>query len=594
MSDDSGYAEALPTAATSDLDDDTLAAPDEPPVGKASLPAVDSDDVVTLSSALYTGSDLPAPPSKRRSIKDRFEDAKRQQQRAEVERMGKIRNETALSNGPGKVAGKWNSALANSRDNEANRFQAKRRETISQWQTAEAVGIVEKRVKQFEELYMQLAASIDKMEATIRAVKKNTKKWKKKTAEDTLKSGKDTGKNSTEFDPTEGMKIRCGQTATFWVDPFYFTSIIPLLAANGNQPVSLPTGVYSGESSSPHLEVVAVAILDSNSGEPYLAVTVDYSEGYVGDPSAHGRKKIAIFAPVFNEMVEVFSDVFFVIDREDKEITEFENDEEVNNSSLSTDLDANSNLIQPLAADVMDANSTIIQPLAADIVDDLQNETGDSATSLVDGNTSKERVDNSTENISTENEPAAVKDGENINEYSEVRHDSEHVHEHDRSADNNGSEANMDTSGADSNLPEIAGLENIHLSDARTESGNNESDSEKLSKTDLLIKESKASRETAREALLLASGEGNVINDDSNSHLESQISPNSLNEQKSGRAVHFDSPGGNSDSLGSASFDENDESFEGEGLSPLSTKNRLKSKAEVKIFLNAYFYEWYY
>jgi hypothetical protein len=253
----------------------------------------------------------PPPPSRRRSVKDRFETAKKEQMKAEEARLEKVKSEKVLiSPRNGKVTGMWSDALASSKDNEANRYQAKRRETISQWQIAEASGIVEKRVKQFEELYMQLAASIDKMEATIRAVKRNAKKWKKRVAESAAAAGAATSSEAKVPDPNEGMKIRCGQTATFWLDPFYFSSILPLLSANENKPVALPTGVY-GDDKSPHLEVVAVALLDSVSQEPYLAITINYSEGYEGDASAHGRKKIAVFAPVFHEMVEVFSEIFF-------------------------------------------------------------------------------------------------------------------------------------------------------------------------------------------------------------------------------------------------------------------------------------------
>lgn len=273
---------------------------------------------------------LPPPPKRRSSIKDRFEDAKKEQQRVEEERLGKFKHKDVISP-KGNVAGMWNSALANSKTNEAERYQAKRRETISQFQTAEAAGIVADRVKHFEELYMQLAASIEKMEATIRAARRNAKKWKM-AATSPMRAAKGGPPGAVEEAP--GIRIRLGETATFWFDPQYFSYVNAMLAKNRNDPISLPTGVYSDQAA-PHIDVVAVCILDTSSNEPYLAITVDYCDGQAGDLLALGQKKIAVFATDHlkgetgvDDLVQVFSEAFVILSREDTGVSAFEMMEE--------------------------------------------------------------------------------------------------------------------------------------------------------------------------------------------------------------------------------------------------------------------------
>ena len=301
--------------------------------------AADLEDIQPKVSSTATRAslgNLPPPPKRRSSIKDRFEDAKKEQQRVEEARLEKLKHKDSMSP-KGKVSGLWNSALENSKTNEAQRYQAKRRETISQFQTAEAVGLVANRVKQFEELYMQLAASIEKMEATIRAAKRNAKKWKM-TASSPMKASARGVSGGAAPEEDAGIKLRIGETATFWFDPQFFSYVNAMLAANNNDPVALPSGVYSDETA-PNIEVVAVCIMDTGTNEAYLAITVDYSEGHIGDPLALGRKKIAVFAndhlkasTGVEDLVQVFSEMFDILSPEDNGVSAFEmmegNDEE--------------------------------------------------------------------------------------------------------------------------------------------------------------------------------------------------------------------------------------------------------------------------
>jgi hypothetical protein len=91
--------------------------------------------------------------------------------------------------------------------------------------------------------------------------------------------------------------------------------VLNLLRANNMRPVALPTGLSSTESFSTN-DVVAVAMFDNELNEAYLAVTIDFAEGKLGDETAYGLKKVIVFGPNSsnepNNMDALMSRVFMV------------------------------------------------------------------------------------------------------------------------------------------------------------------------------------------------------------------------------------------------------------------------------------------
>jgi hypothetical protein len=64
----------------------------------------------------------------------------------------------------GKLRSKWNSVLDNTKETEKNRFQNTKLKTISQFRVTHGTGIVKKRIDEWEELFLQIAATQEQLE----------------------------------------------------------------------------------------------------------------------------------------------------------------------------------------------------------------------------------------------------------------------------------------------------------------------------------------------------------------------------------------------------------------------------------------------
>lgn len=225
-----------------------------------------------------------------KSVSERFERAKQDQIQRELERLESVRqvegrNKTTSR---GSLASRWEEVLSESKDDEKKKFETQKRHTITTFLSAYEEGLVQRRISHYESLFMQIAASVEKIQATIHASKR--KSLNRESIEPIHQSYSLTGDTAMDF--------RCGTTQNyqFSIDSPLRQLLLNCLVTNSRDPLPLLCGVY-GIHDSP-FEIVAVAMLDEVSDvedEPYIAITINLSPQTELVDELFGPKKIAFF-----------------------------------------------------------------------------------------------------------------------------------------------------------------------------------------------------------------------------------------------------------------------------------------------------------
>lgn len=237
-----------------------------------------------------------------KSVSERFERAKQEQLQREHERLESFRQVDARNKTTprGSLASRWEEVLSESKDDEKKKFETQKRHTITTFLSAYEAGLVQRRISHYESLFMQIAASLEKIQATIHASKR--KSLTRESIEPIHLANTFTEENSA-------IDFRCGTTQNY-----HFSLESPLrqllsncLVANQREPLPLLCGVY-GMQDSP-FEIVAVAMLDEVSeatDEPYIAITVNLSPQteIFHEDEFFGIKKVAFFVSSSGDVEE--------------------------------------------------------------------------------------------------------------------------------------------------------------------------------------------------------------------------------------------------------------------------------------------------
>jgi hypothetical protein len=297
-----------------------------------SMGEVVSEDLSYMSTDGSTG--LQGSGNKRGNITGRFEEAKRKQQLQEEERLAKFKNDprkkvTSQSavraiagnfvtaeqdNSPqpptespqttgGKTLGgarrslrnMWEGVLETSKTTERDRYVNTKQNTISQFKVTQGTGLVRKRIDEWEELFVQIAASAEEMEEFLRAAHalSQKKEFSKKL------SGLNLHDMISDFAdacliPEE---IMLGDTRIYNIRlfaPVTQSYLKRMMQESKTNHSALPCGVYGEQSAKPPIDVFAAAIR-TNDDKMYIAVTVKAATGKEDDPDVLGIRKIVIF-----------------------------------------------------------------------------------------------------------------------------------------------------------------------------------------------------------------------------------------------------------------------------------------------------------
>eukprot|EP01033_Poteriospumella_lacustris_P014011 gene14011-10012_t len=289
--------------------------------------------------------DSPAPPpvdsphvASGSGIKDRFEEAKRKQQLQEEERLAKFKNDprkkitSQTAGGVKAIAGAyaasehefqsapppvespqastsgkslggarkslrnmWEGVLETSKTTERDRFATTKQNTIAQFTMTKGTGLVKKRIDEWEELFVQIAASAEEMEEFLRAAQELSqhKEFSKKLS----------GLNLTDLitDFAESCLVPeefvLGDTRIYNVRlfaPVTQSYLKRMMQESKTNHIALPCGVYGEQSAKPPIDVFAAAIR-TNDDKMYIAVTVKAAAGKEDDPDVFGVRKMVVF-----------------------------------------------------------------------------------------------------------------------------------------------------------------------------------------------------------------------------------------------------------------------------------------------------------
>jgi hypothetical protein len=230
-----------------------------------------------------------------KSVSERFEKAKLEQAQRESQRLESFRlvdnsrntNNTAKR---GSLASRWEEVLSESKDDEKKKFETQKRHTITTFLSAYEAGLVQRRISHYESLFMQISASLEKIQATIRASKR--KSLTRESIEPITPS------NILQEDVAPCIDFPCGTTQNYHFAPGSPLHLLlsNCLVANSQDPLPLLCGIY-GTHDAP-FEVVAVAIMSEISdgvGEPCIAITINLLPDAEAVDGLFGPKKIAFF-----------------------------------------------------------------------------------------------------------------------------------------------------------------------------------------------------------------------------------------------------------------------------------------------------------
>lgn len=285
----------------------------------------------------------PTKAPERSAISDRFLQAKLNQQKAEEERLARIRNnpnrqltrtvsvkdawDNALDNAnkepdkskksiirAGSVRNVWDNTLNESKEIEANRFLDIKRKTISQFRITEGTGFVRKKVNEWEEVFIQLAATAEEYDEFLRAAMMRIDAARSRSGsihnmEDELKRQKEEQRKFQESS-TIPEKFEIGATHIYSVkllESHVASMLNKSLKEQKLKHLSLSCWVYGEQSKKPPIDVFA-AVIRTDDKSMYVSLTIKASIGAELDPSVYGLKKVSVFLnelKVLDRLLEV-------------------------------------------------------------------------------------------------------------------------------------------------------------------------------------------------------------------------------------------------------------------------------------------------
>jgi hypothetical protein len=196
-----------------------------------------------------------------------------------------------------KLRSKWENALQDTKNTEVNRFQTTKQSTIAQFRITQGTGIVKRRIDQWEELFLQIAASVEQLEEFLSIAQ-------------SLSEQKDYHDGLTHDQLLEmqaNFVLSCQQAEDFVINDTHiyssklFSAILHSLLkkclAESKTPnhFTLSCGVY-GETGAqkPPIDVFAFAI-KTHQNKIYIALTVKAALGKDLDINVYGLKKVMVF-----------------------------------------------------------------------------------------------------------------------------------------------------------------------------------------------------------------------------------------------------------------------------------------------------------
>eukprot|EP01041_Mallomonas_annulata_P006892 gene6892-13984_t len=167
-----------------------------------------------------------------------------------------------------RTALKWNAAVLKSKSAGQEKLSTHKTEALSQFIHHESSGVVTKRIKEWEVLYMQLSSTSEKSTITVSAARQIK-------ASDKIKS-----KLYSSLTNSHDNFI-CGSTRIFDKNDISSPSLLLLqtnIEANNNRPIALSCGIYIIDSyqEPPNLIFTAVSIMDEENN-PYIGITIESS-----------------------------------------------------------------------------------------------------------------------------------------------------------------------------------------------------------------------------------------------------------------------------------------------------------------------------
>jgi hypothetical protein len=280
------------------------------------------------------------------SVKERYERAKQLQQQQEEERLESLRSSPVRNGRRGSVRDAWSSALQGSaksvkaedsakesvtapdsgkgssraksmwaealneqKQTQEQRVNQTKKQTIAQFRLTDGTGLVKKRIGEWEELFMELAASVEQLEQTLAAARELSEAsyWGHDISE--LHRLQKEFRDSAEVpEPFE-----LGSTKIYNIkllDHHIAAYIKRSLQDVKTKHFALSCGVYGDQDGGkPPIDLYAAAI-KTDDKTMYIALTIKPTPGSELDPRAYGIKKVAVFSKDVNQkMLERLVDV---------------------------------------------------------------------------------------------------------------------------------------------------------------------------------------------------------------------------------------------------------------------------------------------
>ena len=242
----------------------------------------------------------------RSNIAERFEVAKATQQKIEEERLARIKggNSDQARHQPERktsLKNVWADALHESKNTEQSRVQLTRNSNTQQIRWLDGSGIVKAKIGEWEELFMQIAATMDQLEDTLIAAQMRYQSYEMLRA--TL-SAAQIQEEQRKFREGANVPERfiLGETHIYnsrYLENQVHTYLKHSLSDSRTRHIALSCGVYGEQSNKPQIDVFAAAIkTDDNS--MYVAVTVKPSRTCEDEKNCYGIYKVGDYHDILD------------------------------------------------------------------------------------------------------------------------------------------------------------------------------------------------------------------------------------------------------------------------------------------------------
>lgn len=226
----------------------------------------------------------PRQSSKSKAGKN-FEEALKLSRQSSKEKVANVKQYTA-DDSFSSISGRWGNAIEGSKEFQNKKMLAVKRNSINV-----TAGFVSSRVNLFEQCVMQKQASAEQIESMLRLLfsPSSSKKPPKISISSCSDSNDREHVNPSETEentPVAPLQFMCNDTNSYYFESSSSTylQLNELLAENSDKPVALRCGVFMTSDTAKQQEaspraVIALAMRDPRSNEPYIALTINSSSG---------------------------------------------------------------------------------------------------------------------------------------------------------------------------------------------------------------------------------------------------------------------------------------------------------------------------